>query len=629
MTATAGLLSQVQEHLRMQDPLIGSRSQASTDPGNDAIDASPVTQKMENAIGIAFGVDVPPEPCLDSNASSGREEEVLNWGEFLKKYPEKSNREIGGAKSRNSQEEVVESEAIDLKKVKKTQGSPRTSGHKRIRDLMRDLSLKASGEIAISPDSSEGKASASVPTNSANESKPPFSFLADRPIIWKSKSAIVNGSTLLPMTGQTRLSVDELDEEIKTMLDYFINPFRLTGDLSSFLGGSSGTPRTTKDIAAIQWVNENSLIATMRITSNELSREANFPGKKLEQLLATIFRESSFATAALEAAMSHYGKKYAEGLLKPAWQKLEAVFRLRASKRTSLSIDSKNLNNDSTPGKVQDIQDIVQSIIESMIGVQTGKTDHATAKAGIHAASQAVPDKICMLLSGVTRQVAECAIDMLEKSELNKSLHLTPEELAARKNAIDAQARASIPTALLMLRLIGPAVVNKAVDLIPDHQRVLVLISKILQSIGNGASRQNDPVTSLFSTFIEKCQLPMQEFFAALLVRGDNLFTEIRVSMDLSAVSAEKRPAARSFAARMNAMIPKAIELIPASHLNSRLSDEEVLAGLLKILLLPDEPMAKQSMQPAPALTGQPQPGSGRSSPTLSPASAQQNSVSE
>jgi hypothetical protein len=237
-----------------------------------------------------------------------------------------------------------------------------------------------------------------------------------------------------------------------------------------------------------------------------------------------------------------------------------------------------------------------------------------------------------MLLSGVTRQVIECATDMLEKSEKSK---LTPEEFASRKLDVEIKARASIPAALFMLRSIGPEVFNKAVDLTPDEKPVLILISKILQSIGNGASKQNDPVTQLFSTFIEKCQLPMQQFFAALLARGDALFPQIRVSMDmdLSALRAGEQAAAMVLANNIIAALPEAIPLIIQSGRKdfSSLPKEVIVATLLKGLLAAQDSMEERSTQSVPQPGRQPQPGSGQLHATLSisSTSAQQNSPSE
>jgi hypothetical protein len=136
-----------------------------------------------------------------------------------------------------------------------------------------------------------------------------------------------------------------------------------------------------------------------------------------------------------------------------------------------------------------------------------------------------------------------------------------------------------------MLRSTSPAIVNKAVDLNAEEQGVLILISKILQAIGNGASEQHDPVTQLFSTFIEKCQLPMQQFFAALLARGDALFPQIRVSMDmdLSALRAEEQAAGMALANNIIFALPEAIPLIIQSGRKdfSSLPRDVIVATLL------------------------------------------------
>ena len=596
MSAASALLTQLHEHINMQDPQIGGQSQGASDPGRHALATLPVSREMENAIAAAFQVSMAPAPAPASGSkpSSSKEDRTVSLREMLLMDPAKLKGDI------------LQEDAEEAKKAGKKPTTPRTSGSGGIRGLARNLSLKASGatssDIAASPGTPELKAPG--PASDGSELTPPYPFLANQPPSWKRKDPIVDGSSLLPFAGQTRLTVDELDEVTRTMIHYFINPFRETGDLSAFLGGSSRSARTTRDIRAIRWVNENAVTAVMHITEGELAREAGSPGKTVEQLLATIFRESSLATAAFEAAMSHYGKKYADRILKPAWQKLEAALRVAGSNGVSLSIDKTNLNDDSTAGKVRIIHDIVLSVVESM----SGATDPAISKDTLRAASEAVPDKICMLLSGITRQVTERAFEILEKAEAGRSPCATPEALAARRSAVEAQARASIPTALLMLRLMGPAVFNRAINLIPDHQRVVILISKVLQAVGNGASRQNDPVTHQFSAFIESCQLHIQAFFGALLARGDLLFTQTKAYMDVSALSAEKRAAAAPLAAKVIALIPRALQVIPASDLNTQLSDEEILAGLLRILLLPEQSTVKVTMRPAPQPGAQPQP---------------------
>jgi hypothetical protein len=600
MSATSGLLSQLQEQIRMLDPVKASRSQASIDQADHPMTISPISkdQEMDKDICAAFGVkEIPPDLYQDSSSSSGTEDTKdtegiegtedteISFSDMLKIDPEELKGKVPGEDDREG------------KKAKQTQGAPERSKHNgRIMGIKRDKSRKifdgaVSPKIAASSGVSESKASA--PINKGNESGPPYPFSADRPISWKAKTLINDDSPLLPIIGKTKLTMDQLDNVTRRVVEYLINPFRLTGDLSSFLDNASQGHMTARQkIEITQWFNKNALVDLMEITASELSREESSPGKTVDHLLANIFRGPSLPAAAFEALLSFYGtkyddremkyKKYTDELLRPAWKMLQTALSARKLNGTSLNINKNNINDEGTAGNVQAIQDIVQFIVKSMIGLKIGETDSEASKDGIRKAIEAVPDKVCMLLSGVTRQVIECANRMLERSEKSK---LSPEAFAIRRSEVEAEVRASISAALFMLRSTSPAIVNKAVDLNAEEQGVLILISKILQAIGNGASEQHDPVTQLFSTFIEKCQLPMQQFFAALLARGDALFPQIRVSMDmdLSALRAEEQAAGMALANNIIFALPEAIPLIIQSGRKdfSSLPRDVIVATLL------------------------------------------------